>query len=432
MVVEKEFKDSTTSKILKMVIDSGEHKSKAENFVAKFAKYYTPIVFALALIIAFIVPLITGGITGDYSWDNNWYRYIYIGLTFLVISCPCAVVISVPLAYFIGVALASKRGIMIKGSNYLDRLNDVKTFVMDKTGTLTTGKFSIQEKKVIDIDESLFDEYVYALESRSNHPIAHAIIQQINYQAKIDNIEDYHELSGYGLSGTYKGHKISIGNEKLLAKNKINFAKVEDYRNILYVSVDKKCVGYLIVDDTVKDNSNAFIDYLNKRKIETLMLTGGNTESASAISSKLGINRYEANLLPEDKINYLKQEIEKTNKKYAVSYVGDGINDAPSIILSDVGFAMGGLGSDASVDNADIVLMNDDPIKIVEAMVIAKMTRRQAIFNIAFALIVKLIIMILALNDLLGIWVAVIADTGLSLLLILVSITLLKRKVKVK
>lgn len=429
--VKKEFKDSTTAQILKMVIDSGEHKSRAENFISKFAKIYTPIVFALALIIGVFVPLIVSLVNGNWSWDNTWYHYIYIGLTFLVISCPCAIVISVPLAYFIGVALASKRGIMIKGSNYLDRLNDVKELVTDKTGTLTTGKFSIQEKK-FDIDEKTFDEYVSVLESHSTHPIAKAIVSGLNYKDNYETLDNYHDLSGYGVSGIYKGHELLFGNYKLLAKHSINFAKIEDYRNILYLVVDKICVGYIIVDDTIKENSKALINYLNIHKIKTLMLTGGNNKSADAISKKLGINNYYSNLLPEDKINHLKEELKQSSSHYAVAYVGDGINDAPSIILSDVGIAMGGLGSDASVTNADVVLMNDDPLKIAEAISIAKATRTQAIFNIVFALVVKITIMILSLLSLVPMWVAVIADTGLSLFLILCSILLLKKKIKVK
>lgn len=429
--VKKEFKDSTTAQILKMVIDSGEHKSRAENFISKFAKIYTPIVFVLALIIGVFVPLIVSLVNGNWSWDNTWYHYIYIGLTFLVISCPCAIVISVPLAYFIGVALASKRGIMIKGSNYLDRLNDVKELVTDKTGTLTTGKFSIQEKK-FDIDEKTFDEYVSVLESHSTHPIAKAIVSGLNYKDNYETLDNYHDLSGYGVSGLYKGHELLFGNYKLLAKHSINFAKIEDYRNILYLVVDKSCVGYIIVDDTIKENSKALINYLNVHSIKTLMLTGGNNKSADAISKKLGINNYYSNLLPEDKINHLKEELKQSSSHYAVAYVGDGINDAPSIILSDVGIAMGGLGSDASVTNADVVLMNDDPLKIAEAISIAKATRTQAIFNIVFALVVKITIMILSLLSLVPMWVAVIADTGLSLFLILCSILLLKKKIKVK
>lgn len=427
--VNKAYHDSTTSKILKMVMDSSEHKSKAEHFISKFAMFYTPIVFALSVIIGLIVPLIALPINyGGYSWDN-WYSFVYTALTFLVISCPCAIVISVPLSYFVGVALASKKGIMIKGSNYLDRLNELKLVVSDKTGTLTSGKFSLKEKKIESEFVDVFDEYVKALESFSTHPIAKAICHDLDVEANLSLMKNFHDLPGYGVEGEYNFKYLSFGNIALMNKNRIKVKEV--IKDALYLAVDGKYAGYIIVDDTIKENSKKMVAYLSKKGIDTLVLTGGNLDSTKEVCETLGVTRYHANLLPQDKIAYLKQELQNKKPHSAVAYIGDGINDAPSIILSDVGFAMGGLGSDAAIENADIVLMNDDPIKVVEAIKIAKLTRQRAIFNIVFAFVVKITVMILSLLSLIDMWVAVLSDTGLSVLLIIVSILLIKSKIKV-
>ena len=428
MVVDKEFHNSTTSKILNMVMESSEYKSKAENFISKFANWYTPIVFVLALIIATIVPAIIGALNGNYGWDM-WYSYVYTALTFLVISCPCAIVISVPLTYFVGTTLAFKNGIIVKGSNYLDRLNELSLLVSDKTGTLTTGSFSIKTSEKVDEYKDVFDEYVCAIESHSNHPIAKAIVHQINATFETKSVQNVHEMPRFGIQGEYKNHKILLGNLALMNEN--NVAINEEVEDATYMAVDGGYAGYIVLDDTIKENSKKAINFLSSKDIKTLMLTGGDEKSAHRVSKELGISEYKSQLLPEDKINYLKKALNNKKPRTSVAYIGDGINDAPSIILADIGVAMGGMGADAAVSNADIVLTNDDPIKIEEMIKIARTTRNRAIFNIVFALTIKLVVMILSLFSLIPMWAAVICDTGLSLFLVIVSILLIKKKIKI-
>ena len=429
--VSHRFEDSTTSKILEMVMESGQHKSKAENFISKFAKIYTPIVFVLALVIGGVVPLIISLINGNFD-SEIWHKFIYIALTFLVISCPCAIVISVPLAYFVGTALASKGGVIIKGTNYLDRLNDLSLVVSDKTGTLTTGKFNIEIRDLNNIDEKTFKQLIFMLESHSNHPIAKEIASQFNVDIKLKNLKNFHDLPGFGVIGEYNKKVLLFGNINLMEKENIKVPVFKNDDHCLYLAINNTYVGTICVDDTIKESAKPFISFLNNKNIQTLMLTGGNQKSAQTVANKLGISRFESNLLPEDKIKYLKQELDSKNPSSAIAYLGDGINDAPSIILADIGIAMGGLGSDASKQNADIVLINDDLFKIAETIDIAKATRRRAIFNIVVALLIKLSVMILAMFSLINMWVAVLTDTGLAVVLIISSILLIKHRVKLK
>lgn len=428
--VTKEFNDSTTAKILDMVVESSEKKSKAENFITKFARIYTPVVVGIAVFIALFPPLLTSLIIK--SWDAGvWYQYIYAALTFLVISCPCAIVISVPLSFFTGIGLASKHGIIVKGANYLDRLNEVGTFVTDKTGTLTTGEFSVSKIYPVEITLDEFKEYVYAAESYSNHPIAKAIVKYLDGVKLDGQITNYEEKLGFGVSFEYKGHKVLFGNSRLIEDHVQN----EKDGMTLYLSIDDNFAGYILLDDTIKDSSKKTIEALAKNKIDTLMLTGGNEKSATRVANMLGIKRYFSNLLPEQKIRYLTDEITSKGNK-AVVFMGDGVNDAPSIILADVGVAMGALGSDAAIENANIVLTNDDPYKIVQAIKIAKATRLRAIVCIAVALFVKISIMAITLGlaiahiDFDMMWIAVLADTGLSIALVIYAVLLMRKKIK--
>ncbi len=428
--VTKEFNDSTTAKILDMVVESSEKKSKAENFITKFARIYTPVVVGIAVFIALFPPLLTSLIIK--SWDASvWYQYIYAALTFLVISCPCAIVISVPLSFFTGIGLASKHGIIVKGANYLDRLNEVGTFVTDKTGTLTTGEFSVSKICPVEITLDEFKEYVYAAESYSNHPIAKAIVKYLDGVKLDGQITNYEEKLGFGVSFEYKGHKVLFGNSRLIEDHVQN----EKDGMTLYLSIDDNFAGYILLDDTIKDSSKKTIEALAKNKIDTLMLTGGNEKSATRVANMLGIKRYFSNLLPEQKIRYLTDEITSKGNK-AVVFMGDGVNDAPSIILADVGVAMGALGSDAAIENANIVLTNDDPYKIVQAIKIAKATRLRAIVCIAVALFVKISIMAITLGLAIAhinfdmMWIAVLADTGLSIALVIYAVLLMRKKIK--
>lgn len=430
MAATSTYKNSSTSKILDMVIESGEHKSKAESFISKFARIYTPIVVCLALIAASLIPSIICLINHAFTWDI-YKQWIHISLTLLVISCPCAIVISVPLAYFSGIALAAKNGIVIKGSNYLDRLNDLRYMVFDKTGTLTTGEFSIVKEVNINIDLNEFRKFFYLGELLSNHPIGKCIVKTYNLGFDSKDIQNYNEIAGHGVDYDYEGKHIILCNESYLKENNISFVEAKEKLSVVYLVIDNICHGYITLDDSPKLNSKKTIDILNKNNIKTIILSGAKKESADYMGNLLGVKEIYSELLPQDKIAHLKSFIEK--KDGAVGFVGDGINDSPSIILSDVGFAMGSLGSDAAVENADVVIMNDDPIKVIESIKIARASRYRAIEDIVIALLIKLTIMILAFIPCINLpmYVAVLADTGLAVLLVLFSLSLVLKKIKV-
>ncbi len=428
--------DSTTSKIMQLVFESKEKKSKADAFVDKFAKIYTPIVFLVALLIAIFPPLITCLVDGAWLVDT-WISYLYVALTCLLICCPCAIVISVPLAYFCGVSLGSKYGIIIKGGNYLDKINELGTIVFDKTGTLTTGNFTVIKENPVDIDIDKFREYLYVGESLSTHPIGQGIVNYYKLGISNKKVKNYKEFSGKGLSFKYDDNDILVGNSTLLDEHNLEHDEVDNTHNTIYLSVNGKYCGYLLLDDQEKESSKKTLQILAEEHIDTVMLSGARKESAEYTASQLGIQEVYSNLLPNEKITYLEQIIHDSDK--AVAYVGDGANDAPSIIMADVGFAMGSIGSDVSVENADVIILNDEPIKVVETMKIAKATRNRAIFNIAFTLTIKVIVFLLAFlpavipawNFVMPMWVASIADSGLAILLVFISILLLYKKIKV-
>ncbi len=421
--VNKSYEDSTVSKIIALVEESSGAKSKADKFITKFARIYTPIVVAIALLIAFIPPLCIG-----MNSLETWKEWIRIGVSILVISCPCAVVVSVPLAYFAGIGLASKYGIIVKGGSYFDELNRLGVLVTDKTGTLTRGKFIVEEYHPEGISLEKFQEYMIAAESRSNHPIAKAIVGETNLASYSEKISEYTEKAGYGEMLTYDGHTFLAGNEKLLRENHISFTKANEIGTIVYFAIDGKYAGYLLLNDEIKENSFKTIQDLHKMGVKSVMLTGDKKESALKVANELQIDEVHSELLPEDKTNLLKEKL--TGEK-AVAYVGDGINDAPSIALADIGVAMGGAGSDLAVENANIVIMNDDVSKIVTVKKIAKATRNRAIFNVVASLLIKLAIATCSiLIPSFPLMIAVFADTGVTLLMVASSVSLLAYRVK--
>lgn len=421
--VTKKYVDSTISKISELISSGGEQKSKADAFIAKFAKIYTPIVVIIALLSFIIGGLISG----------DWETWVHTGLEVLVIGCPCAIVISVPLAFFSAIGLASKNGIVIKGANYLDTLLDMGILITDKTGTLTHGSFKISKIVPISCPKNELMNYLYAAECLSKHPIGKAICHDAKTSAIASKVKNFNEVAGLGISVDYEGKHIIAGGVKMLASEGINIEPSIDFGTVVYCAVDGKYVGYIVLADEIKDNAQPMVDLLHSKNIKIILLTGDKEENAKEICNKLGIDFWYSELLPEEKMNYLVKEMEQSKK--AVAFIGDGINDAPSIIRSDIGIAMGGMGSDIAVENADIILMNDDPAKVYDALQIASIAKGTSIFNISFALTVKLAVYVLALFFGSASWmmyVAILADTGLTVLLIINSLLVLYRKIKRK
>ena len=419
----RNYSNSAVSRVIELISNSGSKKSKADEFVSKFARWYTPLVFTISVLTALI-----GG-----AVSSQWKEWIILGLKMMVVACPCAIVISVPLAYFAALGLSSKNGIVVKGTNYLDKLNEIKKIVTDKTGTLTKGSFEVTKIAPNGISEDEFLDVLSSVESLSKHPIAQAIVR---YKKSGVLSENFEEMAGLGISASYKGKKVLAGNAKLLEFYDVKFKEVNDYGVAIYLAIDGEYAGYLVVSDEIKAESKQMVAYLSKEKIETILLTGDKENNASNICRELGISSYHANLLPEEKTQYLEKEM---SDKYATGFIGDGINDAASIKRSDVGFAMGAIGSDAAIDSADVVIMNDNPMKVVESIKIAKIARHTAIFNIVFALTVKIGIEIAAIvtnlvgyPDAIPMWVAVLADTGLTVLLIINALLILYRKINIK
>ena len=416
--VAKAYSDSTVNKILELVTNSGQHKSKAEKFITKFAKIYTPVVILTALLVAVIPPLFVG----------NWVEYIYRALIFLVISCPCAIVISVPLTYFTGLGLSAKNGIMIKGANFLDKLCTSNKVVLDKTGTLTYGRFFIDEIKCEKISGEEFLEYLAYAENISNHPIAKSVMEEYGKEIYKDKISNAEEKAGYGVKVIYNKKEVVAGSVGWLKKFKVKINEPKEFGTVIHMAINKEYVGYIVLKDKIKEGAKEFISTLNNLSIESTMLTGDNEESAKTIANELGIGDVKFQLLPEEKYDVL-EEIKSKNTQSTI-YVGDGVNDAPSIISADVGIAMGAMGSDIAVDSADVVIMNDDIKKVADAIIIAKSTRRKAVFNIVFSLSIKAIVMVLSMIGLSSMGIAVFADVGVMLLLVLNSLLLFKKKIK--
>ncbi|MDD7383038.1 MAG: heavy metal translocating P-type ATPase [Peptoniphilaceae bacterium] len=415
--VIKNYEDSTVSKVLELVESASDRKSKSEKFITKFAKIYTPIVVIVASIIA---------IFGLFFTKDGFYDYLYRALSFLVISCPCAFVISVPLSFFGGVGGASKRGVLVKGSNFLEELSKVSTIAFDKTGTLTKGVFKVKEISNINISKKDFLKYISYAESGSNHPIAKSILKYSNIEIDTKYIENFEEIAGFGIKAKVFGKEVIIGNEKLLKKENIDF-KEEKLKSVIYMAIDKNYTGFLEIDDEIKEDSINTLKELKKLGIKKLiMLTGDEKNSAERIANKLGIDEVYYKLLPQDKVKIIEKLIDNKNDKEKIAFVGDGINDAPSLALSDIGISMGNVGSDAAIEASDVVLMDDELKKIVTAIKISKNTVRIAKENSLFAIFVKFLILILSALGLTSMWAAIFADVGVTIIATLNSFRTLK------
>ena len=411
--VTKEYKNSTVSKILDLVENSSVKKSKTENFISKFAKIYTPIIVLSALFLAIIPPLFTG---------FNFVYWIKKSLVFLVSSCPCALVVSIPLSFFSGIGAASKRGILIKGSVYMQDLSLVDTIVFDKTGTLTKGVFEISKIDTNNIDKLELLNIVYSLESLSIHPVAKSIVEYC--QNNIENIntylvENFEEISGHGLKGNSNGNEILLGNSKLLNKYNIKYNVISDNGTIVYVAKNNEYIGCIVVSDIIKDETKDTINLLKKAGInKTIMLSGDRKETAEFVAKTVGLDEVYYELLPQDKVSMF-ENIKQKNINKKVAFVGDGINDAPVLAMSDVGIAMGGVGSDAAIEASDIVIMNDDLKKIYDGIIISKKTLNIVKSNIIFSLLIKFSVLALTIFGDATMWLAVFADVGVSVIAIL-------------
>ena len=408
----KEFASSTVSKILDLVENASTEKSKSENFISKFSKYYTPIVVFLALTLALVPPLCYGIFTNDWT---TWTTWIYRALSFLVVSCPCALVISVPLSFFAGIGGASSSGILIKGSSYLEKFNKANIFVFDKTGTLTKGNFAI--KKIFPLDKK--DEILYyaaVAENNSSHPIALSI--KSAYGKQIDNSYTIENIAGKGIKASGKD-VILCGNEKLMDDFSISYDKINEVGSIVYVAVNNVFLGYILIADQIKEDAKNMISYLNEINAKSVMLTGDNERIAKDVADLLCLSSYKSSLLPQDKVEEVDKLLKAKQKNDVLCFVGDGINDAPVLMKSDIGIAMGGVGSDAAIEASDIVLMHDDLNSIKKAKMIAKKTMRIVYENIVFALAVKIIILILSAFGITNMWVAVFGDVGVAVIAIL-------------
>ncbi|MFD1417489.1 heavy metal translocating P-type ATPase [Companilactobacillus keshanensis] len=414
--VNKIYDDSTVAKILDLVQNSSKRKANTEKFITRFAKIYTPIVVAMALVLALVPPLFFQG-----EW-NNW---VYRALVFLVISCPCALVISVPLSFFGGIGAASKQGILVKGSNYLESLNKVNTIAFDKTGTLTKGQFSVTNVNPQNISKNELLEIAAAIESNSNHPIAQSIVAAFDKEIT-STIDNYKETAGYGVSAMIDDQPVIAGNYKAMKANGIDVDESSDVGTIVYISRNGQYLGNIVIADSPKSDAKNAIDSLKKRGIKTVMLTGDNKVIGEDIAKKLDLDRVYTDLLPEDKVKIVDKLRSDSNSK--VAFVGDGINDTPVLTQADLGIAMGGLGSDAAVDAADMVIMSDEPSKIAKAMDIAKKTREIVVENITLALVIKILFLLLGAVGIVGMWQAVFADVGVTIIAVLNAVRLQLKK----
>ena len=417
--VTKEYFDSTVNKVLDLVENAASKKSTSERLITRFAKIYTPIVIGLAVLLAIFPPIISG--------EYNFRVWIFRALSFLVVSCPCAFVISIPLSFFSGIGAASRAGVLIKGGNYLEALSKVDTVVLDKTGTLTKGVFNVQKVIVIDknIKEDEFISLVAMAESGSNHPISKSIQKYYNREIDTNSINSIKEISGKGIEAVINNKKILIGNEKLI--DVPNDIIVNDIGTILYVEIENKFAGYIVISDEIKKDAKKAIKGLKDIGIKkSVMLTGDVEKVAKKVGEELGLDEIYSNLLPQDKVSKFEEIIKNKNSKGNVVFVGDGINDAPVLARADVGIAMGAMGSDAAIEAADVVIMTDEPSKIVTAIKSSKKTMKIAMQNIILAFGVKAIALILSALGIADMWMAVFADTGVTILAVLNSFRALK------
>lgn len=412
--VSKPFEQSTVSRILELVESASEKKAQTENFITRFARYYTPIVTIGALVLAVLPPLLFG---------QSWSDWIERGLTFLVVSCPCALVISVPLSFFGGIGGASRLGILVKGGNYLEALSRTETVVFDKTGTLTNGSFNVvavHPDAAAEVDPDLILSIAAHAEAYSDHPIAVSVKEAFTGEIDQSRIADVREEGGHGVRAVVDERVVLVGNDKLMREEGIAYHDCELTGTILHVSIDGKYAGHIIIADVVKEDAAECIKRLHAAGVrKTVMLTGDRAEVAKAVAEKLGLDEYHGKLLPEDKVNQVERLLGETSEKGKLAFVGDGINDAPVLTRADIGIAMGAMGSDAAIEAADIVLMDDKPSKIASAIRIARKTMRIVWQNIVFALGVKFAVLVLAAVGLATMWLAVFADVGVAILAIL-------------
>ena len=418
--VTKSFGESTVSKITDLVENASAGKAPTENFITTFARYYTPVVVGMAAVLAIIPPLVLGG---------GWSEWLRRGFVFLIVSCPCALVISIPLTFFGGIGAASKRGVLVKGSNYLEALNKVSVVVFDKTGTLTKGVFEVaniipaagyQKEQVL--------EYAAQAESYSNHPIAKSILATYGKPIDQKQFSDFEEISGHGISVMVQGKKVLAGNSKLMESEKIAYAACDAAGTKFYVAADGSYVGCILIADEVKPDSKCTIAELKKIGVEkTVMLTGDDERIGKSVADELGLDAYYAQLLPDQKVEKLEMLDKQKRQGSKLAFVGDGINDAPVLARADVGIAMGGLGSDAAIEAADVVLMTDEPSKLVEAIDVAKATKRIVMQNIVIALGIKSVFLVLGALGMAGMWEAVFGDVGVTIIAVLNAMRILKK-----
>ena len=418
--VTKSFGESTVSKITDLVENASARKAPTENFITTFARYYTPVVVGMAAVLAIIPPLVLGG---------GWSEWLRRGFVFLIVSCPCALVISIPLTFFGGIGAASKRGVLVKGSNYLEALNKVSVVVFDKTGTLTKGVFEVaniipaagyQKEQVL--------EYAAQAESYSNHPIAKSILETYGKPIDQKQFSDFEEISGHGISVMVQGKKVLAGNSKLMESEKIACAACDAAGTKFYVAADGSYVGCILIADEVKPDSKCAIAELKKIGVEkTVMLTGDDERIGKSVADELGLDAYYAQLLPDQKVEKLEMLDKQKRQGSKLAFVGDGINDAPVLARADVGIAMGGLGSDAAIEAADVVLMTDEPSKLVEAIDVAKATKRIVMQNIVIALGIKSVFLVLGALGMAGMWEAVFGDVGVTIIAVLNAMRILKK-----
>ena len=409
--VTEEFGDSTVNKILDLVENASSKKAASENFITKFARYYTPTVVFLALALALIPPIITGG---------NFSEWVHRALTFLVISCPCALVISVPLSFFGGIGGASKLGILIKGSNYLEALAQTDTIVFDKTGTLTKGTFEVQHIHPVNLSKEELLQLTAYMESYSTHPIGASLKKAYGKDIDKNQVTDLEELAGYGLKGKVFGKSMLVGNEKLMKQEQIDYLVPEEIGTLVHVAVNQNYAGYIVIADQLKiDAKQAIYDLQHQHRINTVMLTGDTKETGEAVASSLGIHKVYTQLLPGDKVTQLETLLKEEKTGHKLAFVGDGINDAPVLARADIGIAMGGLGSDAAIEAADIVIMTDEPSRISTAIHLSRKTLKIVKENIVFAILIKVLFLILGALGIASMGGAVFADVGVTVIAVL-------------
>ncbi|HIT37944.1 MAG TPA: cadmium-translocating P-type ATPase [Candidatus Onthousia faecipullorum] len=418
--VTKEFGESTVSKILDLVENASSRKSKSENFISKFAKYYTPIVVIIAILLAFIPPLIL---------DTTFKTWIYRALSFLVVSCPCALVISIPLSFFGGIGASSKIGVLVKGSNYLEALANTEIIVCDKTGTLTEGIFKVQKVDAVGYSDEDLLRYTSYAENYSNHPIALSIKEAYGKDINEKLVTKTKELKGMGVIAKVESKEVLVGNEKLMEEYNIDYIKSNDIGTIIYIAIDKKYAGTILISDKIKEDAYKAVKEFRENNVKKIvMLTGDREEISKNVSKELKLDKYYAELLPQDKVKKVESLMQEKSEYGKLVFIGDGINDAPVLALSDIGVAMGGLGSDAAIEAADIVIMTDEPSKLANAIKISKKTMQIVKENIIFAITVKILVLILSAIGIATMWAAVFADVGVSVIAIINALRILRVK----